>query len=223
MFSKIQDELAKMIAKEIYNFAKGKSREVLDALKETTLRPSGSGLPSPILVAFQESFLAVLSARVHSVLDGYTCLPDRDREQKFHLLLREPLVTRIQQTNWVAASSKTADGVDQIKAVGGLEEYQTAVSGVIGELFDYTASKYVGVFHATTTRGWRLLSGVIHASAAPEGTTQFKNTAFLYYSAGSEEDTANEYRLSKKLLTTGLLWWKKLATPSAGPYITAKS
>ena len=155
MLGKIQDELAKMIATEIYTFGKKKASEVQDALKDTTLRPSGSGLPPPILVAFHDSFLAALSARTFSK-DGYARWPKGTEEQEFRLLLREPLVASIQRTDWAKASRKTADGVAQIRAVGGAAEYQNAVSGSIGQVFDYVASKYVGVYHADTkSSGWR--------------------------------------------------------------------
>jgi hypothetical protein len=220
MLGKIQDELAKMIATEIYTFGKKKASQALEDLQATTLRPSGVGLPPPLLVAFHESFLEALNARLYSS-DGYARWVHGNREQEFKLLLRAPLVARIQQTNWVKAANQTADGVKQIQALGEPKEYQAAVSNSIGQVFDYTVSKYVGVLHQhSSSHCWRLLTEVIKTPAAPAGTTNFQDTEFLYWSTGTKEETADEYKLAKKLMTSGSLWWKKSAPTSNGPFLT---
>jgi hypothetical protein len=225
MLGKIQDELAKMIATEIYTFGKKKASQVPQVLKDlqtTTLRPSGVGLPPPLLVAFHESFLGALDARNYS-RDGYASWTQGNGEQKFKLLLREPLVARIQQTDWVKAANQTADGVKQIQALGGPNEYQAAISDASGQVFDYAVSKYVGEFRKSSSlgTGWRLLTEVIKAPAACARTTNFQDTEFLYWSTGTERETADEYKLAKKIMTSGSLWWKKNTPTSSGPFLDA--
>jgi hypothetical protein len=221
MLGKIGDELAKKIATDLYDYAKKKGGDIQKELKNTALRANGNGLPPPLLVAFQESFVRTLTNSMF-LSDGYARWPYRSTEGEIELLLRQPLVASIQKTDWVEAAQRTADGLKQIAALGGKTEYQAAVSRTIGGVLNYTVSKYVG--HLQTTdkpdRFWMLLSEVIKAPAAPKGTETFADTEFLYWCFGDKQDVKTKHKLSKEVLMTGSLWWKKYASPSVGPFLT---
>lgn len=221
MLGTIGDELAKKLAAAIYDYAKKKGGEFQNELRNTTLRANGSGLPPPILVAFQESFVRTLTNRMY-LSDGYARWPYGNSEGEIELLLRQPLVDSIEKTNWVKAAEETADGVKQIAALGGKADYQAAVSRTIGGVFNYAVSKYVG--HLETTdkpdRFWMLLSEIINAPAALRGTERFEDSQFLYWCFGNKQDVKIKRKLSKAVLKTGSLWWKKYASPSVGPFLT---
>jgi hypothetical protein len=217
VLGQIQSELAKLIAGEIYSHAKQQGSATYRALKQTTLRSSGSGLPPPVLVAFENSFLRALSSRPYGK-DGYAKWQHESSEKSFNFLFRSPLVEQVNRTDWAAAAKNTAAGVSQISALGSDDAYREAVAASIGKVFDLAVATYKGKFHATGNNyGWRVLSDVLTVAAAAEGTTDFQSTQLFYWSYGKEAETTTEYKLAKSLMTTGLLF-KRAMPPSAGPF-----
>lgn len=220
MLGKIRDELAKKIATQIYDYAKTQGAQIVDGLKNTNLKANGAGLPPPLVVEFHELFVNAVwqhSGNSH----GFTKWPYQGKEHEFRFLLRKPLIDKINAgANWVKAAERTADGVRQIAAMGGAAGYKQAVSYAIESVFDYTVAKYVGViYEETETSFWVLLSKVMSKPVALQGTSNFEPAEFFYWTYGDRATVERDLKISKAVMTTGSLWWKEPAPPSAGPFL----
>ena len=217
MLGKVQDELAKLIAQEIYNFAKRSGADIHKSLKSTELAPSGRGLPEPVLVMFEEAFLEVLNEhwlKGH----GYAKWRVGRDEKKFEFLLSKNLISSIQKSRWSNAAIRTEQGVDQVQALGGNDKYEEAVNNAIPMLFELALKNICGEYHKqTNTSGWRVLTPVLVTKAAQEGTTNFVTSHLFYKSDGTKDETHKDLKLAKKLITGR--WFHKPALPSAGPYL----
>jgi len=139
-------------------------------------------------------------------------------EKEYLFLIPSPLISTINQSNWVNAANKTAEGVIQIEALEGEDSYQAAVSAAITPIFDYAIKNICGEYHGkTNTSGWRVLTPIISTLVAPKDTADFEQMRIFYKAHGDETETRQNYKLAKKLITGR--WFSKGSLPSAGPYL----
>jgi len=213
-----QSKLSKIIAHEIFKTAKRESWEMQRAIKQTDLTKRGAGIPESVLTAFENAFLQTLENR-RLERHGYTKWRyGGGVEKEFAFLLCEPLIHEINQTDWVEAASRTAEGVAQIKAMGGEQAYRSIISAAIIPAFEYAIKNFRGIYHSANfgKGGWRLLTPVMKQAVAKENSTNFQPQQLFYFSNTTRGKTKADYKLAKKLITGTVRTHP--SAPSAGPY-----
>jgi hypothetical protein len=210
----IYGELSKLIARDIYDAAK-KIPHALLALKDTALRPSGSGLAQGVVQEFEEAFLRAMD---FSVSAGFGKWRDGKSEARFTFHLPSRLVGSVRgMSDWVRAAKKTADGVKQVSALGGDIQYQGLINDAVPQMVAQAIAGCRGRFRDRKGgHGWRVLTPVVTIPVAHLGKSDFAAHDIFYLATGSEKDTGIEYKRAKKLLLGGL--FRKPTAPFEGPY-----
>lgn len=217
MLGKVQSELAKMLARDIYTYAKKVGKDVTNELKETGLTKRGKGLPAAVLAEFNDAFVEVLGR--DSVLShGFAEWQYRGEKREFEFLLADLLIADIATRDWPEVASQTKEGDDQVTALGGRENYQVVVSSSVTSMFDVAIKASCGKFFGDPVQfGWMVLTPVICAAVAPRDSTEFSEERIFYRSSGKEKDVEKDYSLAKKLITG--TFFRTPSQPSKGPYL----
>lgn len=204
------------MAKELFDFVKTEGSDKLKALRRTTsLTKSGNGIPEPILVEFEKSFLASLK-KLRYESDGYAYWRHNGSESKFEFLVADRLIDMINKSDWAKSAKQTHEGVKQVQAVGGDDLYNR-ILGSATKLTTCTALKrIVGSPIEIVGQELCILSPAIKMDIAAENSTDFESMLIFYKFYGSSDDLKKRYKLAKKLITGNLL--NKKQRPSKGPY-----
>jgi len=211
VLERIYGELAKLIARDIYDAAK-KVPGMLSSLKATALTKSGSGLPEAVLKQFEEAFEDGMSYG-HS--NGFANWRDGKSEVRFTFRLTSPVINGIQKSDWAKAAKRTQEGNEQVGALGGNTQYQTLINNAVPQLVTRAIAIYQG-HHSGTGFGWRILTPVATVKVAHRNMSDFAPHDLFYVATGSEDSTASEYKRAKRLLIGG--WFRAPSAPFEGPY-----
>src|SRR5262245_13064954 len=113
MLERIYGELAKLIAKDIYDAAKKAPEKLADLKKTTGLKSSGAGLPEAVLQRFDEAFVDAMS---YALSSGSAKWRANGSEVSFDFYLTSDIVAKVLKSDWANAASRTADGAQQVAA-----------------------------------------------------------------------------------------------------------
>ncbi len=185
MLGKIYNELAKLIARDIYDAAK-QVPATLSLLKATSLTKSGSGLPEAVLKAFEDAFLLAMR---FSLSDGFGKWRDGKSEVRFTFRLTSGLVTQIRKVNWARAAKDTAEGMKQLEALGGEAKFNARIDNVVPKMVARAIAACQGQFQDSGAGiGWRILTPVAAVAVARRGTSDFVSHDLFYIATGNESD-----------------------------------
>ena len=218
MLDKIATELARIIATKIYAAAK-QAPESLAKLKQTTdLKLSGTGLPDSVVQRFGEVFVSTLPS---AFTRGSTKWKAGGVTVELDFYLTSDVVNAILGINWEAAAARTDEGVRQVAACGGAENYNTWVGAAAPRLGEVAIEAHVGAFQGRTDDwGWRVLSPSRSTAVARRGERDFSPHDIFYMAKGSKTETAKKLRSAKQTLYEK---WFELSDPPRpfdGPHFT---
>jgi hypothetical protein len=210
----VKNELAKLIARDIYGAAK-KVPGMARSLKEAALKKSGSGVPEAVLKEFEDVFLAVMD--VSFLSDGYAKWRDGQSEALFQFWLTRGMIEQIRKSDWVKAARRSAGGIAQVQACGSDARYQELVDHVVPQMFASAVKACRGVFRDRgNDKGWQVLTPVIAVTVAHKAKDDFALHEIFYMATGSKADTDIQFKRAKKFLLGGL--FHKSPAPFEGPY-----
>ncbi len=195
MLERIYGELAKLIAKDIYDAAK-KAPETLAALKKTTaLQTSGAGLPEAVLQRFDKAFVDAMSS---SSSRGSAKWRADDSEASFDFHLTSEVVAAVLKSDWAEAASRTADGALQVRVCSGPATYNELVASAVPRLVERAIEACVGTYHGRTDDwGWEVLAPSRSIPVAHRGKSDFTPRDIFYMETGSKKDTSKKYKSAK--------------------------
>lgn len=218
MIEAIYGELAKIIARELYDYAKKSGPEIYRTLnKNTKLAKSGTGLPQSVLNQFEKSFIASLS-KFEFQEDGYGYWSNNGSTVKFIFLIPDKIVDAINESDWVKSAKLTDEGTRQVDAFGDEEIYQEAVDSAVPKLVQHALKAIVGNPISAHAARMMVISPIIKLGVAPEGTHDFEQIPLFFFSRGNCKDNLAQYKLAKKLIVGS--WLRKGLPPIKGPYLT---
>jgi len=212
MIGKITDELARLIAHDIYDAAK----KVPKMLPEVTkvLSKSGKNLPEPLLRAFEAQFQSAMGSLATDGSGEWTFGNEADTLQR--VLLDSVVRSKfMKDVNWAKATNQTAVGAAQVEACGGDKAFNRLIDAVVPRLVEVAINSGVGEFNGDRY-GWRILTEVLDEDVAHRGQTDFKSYRVFYFEPfGTKSDTEKLYKKAKKTVD-GLI--AKGKEPSKGPF-----
>jgi len=218
MLERIYGELAKLIAKDIYDAAK-KAPGMLAVLNETTtLRTSGSGLPEAVLESFDKTFDTAMSS---TVWRGSAKWRAGGSEESFNFYFTSDIVAKVLKSNWAEAASRTADGALQVRICGGTDSYNKLIAAVVPGLVERAIEACVGTYHGSTdVLGWEVLAHSQSIPVAHRGKTDFTPQDIFYMAHGGKKETSKTYKSATRFLHTKWFGLSDPPAPFEGPYLS---
>jgi len=211
MLKDIQNELAKLIAHDIYEAVKS-APDTLSALKAANMTRYG-GIPESVLEEVDRAFE---DAIIYSLSDGFGKWRDGGSEARFPFRLTSQIIDLVRKHDWATAAKRTKDGNDQVNALGGDAKYNAQINSAVPQIVSRAIEACQGRYFEKGR--CRILTPVQTTDVAHYDKTDFAPNEVFYVASGSEKETSKEYKRAKRLLLKRWFGFKHPPDPSAGPY-----